>query len=1682
GDSILSLRVLARARERGLALSLPQLFRHQTVEALAAAVEEEARAEEEPVPFVRTEPFSGVSAEDRARLPDDVVDAYPLARLQEGMLLHMELTPERPLYHNVDTFALAKPFRRGALEEAVRRTVARHPMLRTGFHLRGFAGPLQLVHREARLRLTDEDLRGLPAAERDAAVRAYMRAQVHEPFDLTRPPLLRFHVQVLEEERFQLTLTECHAIFDGWSLTTTLGEIFTLYGALLRGEDPPVAPPPSTRYRDFVALERRTLESAAVREWWERRLAGVAPERLPRLAAPAPGTPPRVVLRMVELPEEVVDGVRRLEAAASVPRKTVLLAVHLRVLSLLAGSAEVVTGLTANGRPETEDGEEVRGLFLNTLPFRHRLPEGSWTELARSVFAAEREVLPFRRYPLAAIQEARRGEPLLESMFNFVHFHGLQEALRAERLEGVAVEEHAETNFTLVTTFAVGTGGRVGLMVAGDAAALGDELLEAVPGHYLEAFRALAEAPEARHDARPLLPETTLRRVLGEWNGPARGWPEACVHELFAAQAARTPDAPALAHRGGRTTYAELERRANRLAHALRRRGVGPETRVGVCMGRTPELAAALLGVLGAGGAYVPLDPAYPGERLRQVLEDGGVRLVLTETALAGRLPGGAAELLLLDLEREALAREPEHAPESGVLPGNLAYVIFTSGSTGRPKGVMVRHASVAARVRWLGESVGDDERAAALFSTSAAFDISVAELFGTLCNGGMLVVAEDALELARLPAGEEVVLASLVPSVAAGLLRADGVPRSVRAVNLCGEALPLSVARSLHALGHVETVRNLYGPTEDTIYSTCSVVEPDAERVLVGRPLAGTRAYVLDAALHPAPPGVTGELYLAGAGLARGYAGRPDLTAERFLPDPFPEAPGARMYRTGDLARWLPCGELEHAGRADTQVKVRGFRVELGEIEAALGRHPAVRDAVAAVREERIVAYAVLREGDEPAPAELRAHLARHLPEYMVPSAVVAVERFPLSPNGKLDRAALPDPEPAREEAYVLPRTPAEERMAGIWAEVLGVERVGAEDAFFALGGHSLLATRAASRVREAFGVDLPLRAVFEAPTLADLVRRVEGLRTGGASGGAVPPLVPVPRDGSPLPLSFAQQRLWFLDRLEPGSAAYNMLLALRLRGPLDARALERAVAETVRRHEALRTVFVEVEGGPAQVARPAGAEPLPVAELAALSGEAREAEVRRVLRDEERRPFDLHRGPLFHARLLRLAAEEHVLVLALHHVVGDAWSMGVLAREVAALYEAFSRGEASPLADLPVQYADFAAWQREWLARETLERQLAWWRESLAGAPAVLEIPTDHPRRASPGERAATVSRRLPREASARLRALAGDEGATPFMVLLAALDLLLARWSGEEDVVVGSPIAGRTRRETEGVVGFFVNTLVLRTDVSGNPTFRELLARVREATLGAYQHQDLPFERLVEALGVERSLARTPLFQVLLLLDDGAVAPLPFGGMRVEPVRGGAGAAKFDLAVSVAEGEEGLGVGFVYREELWDASTLERVADAFVLLLETAAADPGRRVLDFPLAAGAERDRVLREWSGGPPSLPLPRPVHERVAEQAARAPEAVAVVAGAEALTRGELDARANRLAHALRARGVGPETRVGVCLERTPELPVALLAVLRAGGAYVPLDPAHPAERLRYVLADSAPVAVLTQAP
>ncbi|HEX5752320.1 MAG TPA: amino acid adenylation domain-containing protein, partial [Archangium sp.] len=1139
-------------------------------------------------------------------------------------------------------------------------------------------------------------------------------------------------------------------------------------------------------------------------------------------------------------------------------------------------------------------------------------------------------------------------------------------------------------------------------------------------------------------------------------------------------------------------SYGELDSRANQLAHLLASKGVRSGDLVGICVERSADLVVGLLGILKAGAAYVPLDPAYPQQRLAFMLEDTQARVVVAQRHLAQALPLGDRSLICLDEDQHLIGQQPTGSLSLSVDSMQAAYVIYTSGSTGKPKGVCVPHQAVVRLVRNT-HFIQLTETDRIGQASNASFDAATFELWGALLNGARVVGVPKEIALDARALGEHLertrinvlfVTTALFNQVARERPQSFSV---LRQLHFGGEASDPKWVREVLNKGAPGKLMHVYGPTESTTFATWYHVQQVPEGITtipIGAGLSNTTLYVLDRNGHPVPVGVPGELYIGGEGLAWGYLHRPELTAEKFVPHPFATQPGERLYRTGDVVRWLPEGSLEFVGRVDSQVKVRGFRIELGEVESALVGYPAVGEAVVMVREDtpgdrRLVGYVVAREGQSLEVSELKSYLKDRMPDYMVPAALVKLDKLPLNPNGKVDRKALPVPDQAQtDQEYVAPRNETEERLAALWAEVLRVSRVGIHDNFFDLGGHSLLATQVVVRVREAFQMELALRELFDAPTLAELAGRIDASR-GTSPVSQTPAVKRVPREGN-LPLSFAQQRLWFLEQLEPGKAFYNIPMLVRMEGQLDVVALERSFEELVQRHESLRTVFHEEQGQPVQVIAPEARLPLAVVDLRELPTGEREAEVRRQVRAEVGRPFDLKRGPLLRPLLLRQDEQVHVLMLTMHHVISDGWSMGVLVREMAALYEAHVRGKPSPLPELPVQYADFSAWQREWLQGDVLARQLDYWRQQLTGAPQALTLPTDKPRPTVLTSRGASMTAQLPLELSKALQALGHEAGATPFMVLLAAFQVLMSRYSGQDDISVGSPIAGRGRSEVEGLIGFFVNTLVLRSRLSPQQSFRELLAQVKETTLGAYAHQDVPFEKLVEELKPERDQSRTPLFQVMFGLQNAPMPELKLPGLKLQAIEPESQTSKFDLTMSAGETPAGFSLWLEYNTDLYEASTARRMLEQMQVLLEGIAAAPDRKLRELPLLSGAERQQVLVDWNQTHTDFPRQPSIHQLFEQRVLRHPQAIALEFGETQLSYGELDSRANQLAHLLASKGVRSGELVGICVERSADLVVGLLGILKAGAAYVPLDPAYPQQRLAFMLEDTQARVVVAQ--
>ena len=1620
----------------------------------------------------------------------------PLSQGQRALWFLHRLDPESGAYNIVVAGRAAHLPDGVRLRRAFELLLARHPQLGATFGSRD-GEPFQRLGAGSGLDFREENL----GAGDDPGV--VVAREGYRPFDLERGPLLRLRLYRLPTGGATLLLAVHHLVADFSSLSVLLRELSFLYA---QGEASEL-PVPTATYRDFVRLQDTLLAGERGRRAWDYWLARLEGE-LPVLSLPTdrprpPTRSDRGGARRIFLDPETVAGLRRLARESGSTFHACLLAGYQTLLHTLSGQDETLVGAPAAGRLDRAQAEVVgyfvspvvlRGRFADRPTFS-RLVRRTQTELAG---ALEHQVLPFP--VLAARLEPERDPsrtPVFQAMLVFHRRPDIDRSLAPDLgpfamgeaggrlalgdlvVESVRLPEvRVQVDLSL---FAAETAAGLLLSLHYDGVLFDATTAERMLRRLGALLASAVQCPALPVAELPELSTSERHQLLREWNDTECG-PSApvCVHELVLEAAHCHPEATAVVLGSEHLSYGELARRTRRVARRLRRLGVGPEMRVGVSVSRTIGLPVALLGVLEAGGAYVPLDPGYPEARLRLLAEDAGVDVVITDPEAAGRA-SAVGRRLVLDLDAELA----EGLDEDGIGdrwpsrldPGRLAYVMYTSGSTGVPKGVAIEHRSAVALVRWAVAVYGPRRLSRVLAGTSIGFDLSVFELFATLACGGTTVIAESALDLIHMAGASRLSLVNTVPSVLQEVVARRSLPGSP-VVNLAGEPLPESLAAELHSAG-VAALFNLYGPSESTTYSTFTQVGARGTPTL-GRPVAGTRVHLADAGGCLAGVGEIGEICLAGRGLARGYLERPGATAGRFVPDPFAAAPGGRLYRTGDLARRRADGDLEFLGRIDHQVKVRGVRIELGDVEAALRSHPRVREAVAAVQggslgERRLVAYAV-PAGGAPAVAELRSFLQGRLPEPMVPSAFVVLDRLPLTSSGKVDRRALPAAPRRGGAATAAPRSELEALLAGVWAELLGRDQVGVDEDFFEIGGHSLLAVRALARVASTCGVDLPLGSLFKARSVRALARRIE---EAGASGpGGSPPLERIGRE-APLSLSFAQERLWFLQQMEPASAAYHVPGALELRGPLNLRALAWAIDRAVFRHEALRTRFPAVDGVPHQEIAPRLSPGLPVVDLVGLGSAAGEPERRRLLERAARCPFDLERGPLLRTLALRLGQTHHAVLLVLHHLVSDGVSLELLLREIGRLYGLASRGEPDELPLPAFQYADYAAWQRRALG-ETFERDLEYWRRGLEGVPA-LELPLDRPRSAR------TASGRLrlvevPPELVSAVRRTAVSRGATPFMALLAAFSVLLSRYTGEIDLPVGTPMATRRLPGSEEIVGLLINTVVVRCDLSGDPTAEDLLGRLRQRVLEAHAHGELPFERLVEDLQPSRSLLLSPLFQVMLAFFSG-FGPPPLEGLEARSLAVDTGAAKFDLTLWLREEGDRLEGWINYRDDLFDVSTIDRLVAHLQSLLAGLVERPDVPVSELPLLSRGQRHQILREWCA--PAGPEPARTFDRlVALQAGRTPDRIAVAQAGQALSYWELERRASAVAAGLAARGVGLEAVVALVADRSSEALVAVLGILAAGAAYLPLDPSHPPTRLGEMVEKSGArhLMVATEAP
>jgi amino acid adenylation domain-containing protein len=1956
----------------------------------------------------------------------NIEDIYELAPVQQGLFFHTLSAQEAGVYCIQLRLSLRGRLNVAAFRQAWQQALRRHPVLRTSFYWEDSNKPLQVVHRQADLSLAEHDWRGLSATDRQAQFATYLESDQRLGFDFKKPPLMRLALLRMADDQYEFVWSHHHLILDGWSMSLLLKEVFTFYEA--ETQERQSNQEPARPYGDYIAWLRRR-DVGGDETFWRECLKGFTTPtqlRVERTHGSSTVEPHVSSRRRSRLSAGLTADLQAFARRNQLTLNTTVQGAWALLLSRYSGERDVVFGAVVSTRPaELRGAELIIGPLINTLPVRVKIKRQSTVvEWLREMQAFQARMQNFSSTSLIRIQgwgDVSRGLPLFETAFAFENYP-VDKSLRQSgaALAITDVGHTSRSNYAL--TLVVLIDPDLELRLTYDANRFAPDTVEQMLGH-MESLLVETMADGQRRLANlSMLTAGEREQLIVEWNQTECEFQSGTrVHDLFEEQAKRTPSAIAIAHKEGQLTYEELNRRASQTANYLRRFGVGPDVLVGICVKRSPEMVIGFLGTLKAGGAYVPIDPDYPVDRLNYMLKDAAAPIVLTQKDVTKNLPiDRQIHLIYLDADRERIAEESEECPSPLTTPQNLVYVIYTSGSTGRPKGVQLTHQGLCNTVNAMRPAfeLTTESRVAQLASFS--FDASFFEIMLALSVGATLYIGArpsslpGALLLEMLRE-EEITIAVITPSALA-VLPEELLP-ALKNLVIAGEAGTLDLVRRW---GGTRRFFNAYGPTEVSIWSTLAECYLDTPRLTIGRPVSNTKIYLLDDEMQPVPIGVPGEVYISGPCLSRSYLNRPDLTSEKFMPNPFAERPGSRFYRSGDRARYLPNGEIEFIERIDRQVKIRGFRIEIGEIEAVLSMHPAAREVAViagadAAGDKRLVAYLVLHHDVELSIGELRKFLLTKLPEYMVPASFVTLDALPLTPNGKLDLSALPNPEGVRpnlKRKLVLPETELEIFLADCWREVFGIGEVGVHDNFFELGGDSIKVIAFTNKLQERLGEIVHVVAVYDAQTIAELVdylyehnrqsvsrlfgekrseknetdesqsaparivvvnsSMVEHMRRlitplsapvatttgknppaifilsapragstlfrvmlGGSPALFAPPeleilsfntlrerkkefsgrdsfwaegtiraimeikaykadeasrimcecedcdlsaqdfyrllqgwigekrlvdktpsyaldleilkraeamfdgalyihllrhphgmirsfeearidqlltryehpfstrefaelvwiisqqnilrfLAEVPArrqhrvrfenlvnepqqtleevcrflnidlhpdmlqpyknqgsrmtdgihassrmlgdvkfhqhkkidakvatswqeqegvvplgeitwqlaeafgyhrsdesassrrpvsnrltpiqliersDQAELPLSFAQQRLWFLDQLEPGSLSYNCAGLARFKGKLDVEALEKGINQIVQRHEALRTTFPSVNGVPRQVISSMRSIQLPVFDLSSTPRAQREAEVARLVKEEAARPFDLSRGPLLRIAFLRLSEEEHALLVTMHHIISDGWSIGIFMRELATLYQAFTAGQTSLLSELPIQYADFAKWQREWLQGQVLEEQLQYWRGQLAGASAVLELPTDRPRPAVQSYRGARHGMVLCHELTTGLKALAQSEAGTLFMSLLTTFKVLLWRWSGQPDVVVGTPIAGRTRAETETLIGFFVNTLALRTKLEGERSFRESLRQVREVCLGAYANQEVPFEKLVEELQPERSLGHTPLFQVFFNLLNARDNEFELPGLIVESMEGEIPASKFDITLYAREQQDSLRLEMVYNADIFSKMRVAEMMSQFAQLLEQIVRSPDQSIAKLSLVT--PQAKMILPQPDQPLYAAWDEAVQTRFARQARANPKRVAVIDGQVNWSYAYLNAHSDNLANYLRGGGICPQEIVVVYAHRSASLVWALLGILKAGAAFLILDPAYPLNRL-----------------
>jgi len=1667
---------------------------------------------------------SDTAPRERVHEANGAID-YPLSRNQSALWFLQQLSPGGTAANASVLLGIQGPRDTRVLHQALEQLATRHPSLRTTFGARQGV-PFQRVHPSGPIELAEADASSWTWDELQA--RAVKAAEI--PFDLERGPLWRAQLFARSRTEAYLLLAAHHIAVDGWSMKVLVDDLKRLYAGE-HTRQPHASSGSTARYTDFVRWQDDLLagpEGHRLLTYWRDRLSG----ELPVLDLSHDRS--RLTMRRDHtawhefgLTHDLTQRLRALAKAEGTTPYVTLLAALQVLLSRSTGLEDILIGSPMAARASGAFAETV-GDFVNVVVLRDQVSGGAtFRALLQQAKHTVLEAIAHQDYPFALLVEHLQPmrdlsrAPLVQVLFVWQKLKVMAD-LTAGARDDAGGTSAADTRVHFEPYLMPQSAGQFDLTIEiADASGPLRGYFEYNPDvfdaatiarmqeHFQALLEGIVDQPNQSVADLPLMTPEERHQVLVAWSATRASHTEPrCLHQLFDAQVVQSPDALAVVSEEQRLSYRELQRRANQLGHHLRTLGVGPDVVVGLLVERSPELLVGLLGILKAGGAYLPIDPDCPPKRIAAMLNEAGAATLVTQQHFVPRLADHQAHFVCLDTAWSLIDREPGEPPANATNDDDLAYVIYTSGSTGTPKGVMVEHRSVVNYA----EAIASQSRLAPgdrlLQLASVSVDTAAEEIFACLVTGATLVLRTGSmldsvagfLQKCRDWRVTVLDLPTAYWHELTAWLYGESLefPPEIHTVVIGGErALRQPLMAWRQCVDPRVRLLNTYGPTEVTVAATiCDLSSSESRReplreVPIGRPIQNVQVYVLDRNLQPVPIDVPGELFVGGVGLARGYLNRPDLTEERFIRNPFSANPAARLYRTGDLARWLPNGALEYVGRVDRQVKIRGYRIELQEIESVLEAHPEIRVAAVEAREElpgdrRLVAFLVSAPGSALSVNQLRAFLKEQLPDYMIPAAFVELDALPLTSSGKIDRKALHAPVNSRagvlnlKTEYVAPRNHTEQLLAHVWGEILDISDVGVHDNFFELGGHSLLATQMFSRLRSLFQTEPPLRAVFETPTIAGLAQWLTDQRAHGPNSPAVPPITPVPRDGS-LPLSFAQERMWFLHQLAPESSAYNIPASIRLFGPLNKAALAYSLNELVRRHESLRTTFHPDDGRPVQVIHPF--EPLTITgiDLRKRSKEAREGEALALATSEARRPFDLTSGPLIRAMAIQVGDEEHVVVLTTHHIIADQWSYGIIGRELVRCYNAFCDGQPVRVEPpLEVQYLDFACWQRDWLRGPVLEEQLSYWKAQLAGVP-VLALPTDRPRHAVHSFRGTHISQNLPRSLINGLKQLSVREGVTLYMVFLTGFVALLNRLTGQADIAVGTPIANRNRLATEGLVGTFVNTLVLRTDASGDPTFCELLRRVRDVALGAYAHQDLPFEKLVEELRPDRGHGGSPLVQVLFNFVNTPFGRVDFKHLSWAPVEIDRGAAQFDLSLSI-DPSATRRVFLEFDTDLFDAASMERWLAHYRTLLEVAVEQPETAISRLRLLSEGEQRQIVVEWNRIQVDVPADRCLPQLFEDQVARTPTAIAAQCQGAALTYDELNLHANQLARQLRSVGVGPDVVVAVLMDRSLDLPACLLGIMKAGGAYLPLDTTLPAKRLSFMLENSQASLLLTDRP